>query len=172
MHYSVFNFYGVHVYIRYPASEEHHAHVQKFNVIYIWVNYTMLRNIRANILFQLRRAHSSQHQVTLERSDFRTDFRTRLKNKQLSVDGSTKLILPCQGKQAWYIQLSSAIWKIYQNYCHAYESQELLRCQTQNKSLLETGNALHVTSIILYHIVSEYVSVCIQLQMLLIMDRH
>ena len=172
MRYSVFSLYVVHVYVRYPVSEKRHAHVQEFNVIYIWVNYTMLCNVRANILFQLRRAHLSYHQVTLERSDFRTDFRTRLKNKQLSVDGSTKLILPCQGKQAWYIQLSSAIWTIYQNYCHAYESQELLRCQTQNKSLLETGYALHVTSILLYHIVSYYVSVCIQPYILLIMDRY
>ena len=57
----------------------------------------MLCNIRANILFQLRRAHPSYHQVTLERSDFRTDFRTRLKNKQFSVSGNAKLILHCQG---------------------------------------------------------------------------
>ena len=77
-------------------------------------NYTMLCNIRANILFQLRRAHPSYHQVTLERSDFRTDFRTRLKNKPFSVNDSAKLILPCQGKQAWYIQLSSVIWTVYQ----------------------------------------------------------
>ena len=56
-----------------------------------------------------RRAHPGYNQVTLERSDLRTDFRTRLKNKQLSVDGGAKLILPCRGKQAWYIPLSSAI---------------------------------------------------------------
>ena len=56
-------------------------------------NYTMPCNIRANILFQLRRAHPRYHQVTLERSDFRTDFRTRLKNKEFAMTISTKVIL-------------------------------------------------------------------------------
>ena len=161
MHYSVFNFYGVHVYIRYPASEEHHAHVQKFNVMYIWVNYTMLRNIRANILFQLRRAHSSQHQVTLERSDFRTDFRTRLKNKPFSVNDSAKLILPCQGKQAWYIQLSSVIWTVYQTIVRLVKVRNVcaVRCKINYCQRGGTHQMLHPSSFIILSLnMSAYVS--------------
>ena len=57
----------------------------------------MLIMICTGELIYVRGAHPSYKQVTLERSDFRTDFRTRLKNKQFSVNGSVKLILPCQG---------------------------------------------------------------------------
>ena len=60
------------------------------------------------------RAHPGYNQVTLERSDFRTDFRTRLKSKQFHANDGGKLILPCLGIQAWYIQLRSAIWAVYQ----------------------------------------------------------
>ena len=74
----------------------------------------MLIVIRTRELFYVGKAQYGYQQVTLERSDFRTDFRTRLKNKQFSVSGRGTLILPCQGIQAWYIQLSSAIWRVYQ----------------------------------------------------------
>ena len=74
----------------------------------------MLIVICARGLSHVGRAHPGCNQVTLERSDFRTDFRTRLKNKQFSVNGSAKLVLSCQGIPAWYIQLSSAIWRVYQ----------------------------------------------------------
>ena len=74
----------------------------------------MLIVICTRELLYVGRAHPGYNQVTLERSDFRTDFRTRLKNKPFSVNDSANLILPCQGKQAWYIQLSSVIWTVYQ----------------------------------------------------------
>ena len=74
----------------------------------------MLIVICTGELLYVGRAHPGYTQVTLERSDFRTDFRTRLKNKPFSVNGSAKLILPCQGKRKWYIQLSSVIWTVYQ----------------------------------------------------------
>ena len=80
-------------------------------------DYNGLSKVCTRELIYVGRAHPSYIQVTLERSDFRTDFRTRLQNKQCSVNGSAKLILPCQGvtnqnhqynirKQAWYMPSS------------------------------------------------------------------
>ena len=43
-------------------------------------------------------AHPSSNQVTLERSDFRTDFRTRMKNKGFSINGSAVTLLSRQEK--------------------------------------------------------------------------
>ena len=73
------------------------AHVDSFTFNYQWVDSNMLIVICTRELFYVGRAQSGYNQVTLERSDFRTDFRTRLMNKQSSVNGSAKLILPCQG---------------------------------------------------------------------------
>ena len=42
--------------------------------------------------------HPSSNQVTLERSDFRTDFRTRVKNKGFSINGSAVTLLSRQEK--------------------------------------------------------------------------
>ena len=71
----------------------------------------MLIVICARGLSYVGRAHPGCNQVTLERSDFRTDFRTRLKSKQFHANDGGKLILSCLGIQAWYIQLRSAIWE-------------------------------------------------------------
>ena len=81
-------------------------------------DYNGLSKVCTRELIYVGRAHPSYIQVTLERSDFRTDFRTRLKNKQGCLNASAQLILPFQGinnqnhqydirKQAWYMQLSS-----------------------------------------------------------------
>ena len=81
-------------------------------------DYNGLSKVCTRELIYVGRAHPSYTQVTLERSDFRTDFRTRLKNKQDFRNASAELILPFQGnnnrnhqydirKQSWYMQLSS-----------------------------------------------------------------
>ena len=96
------------------VSVRSNTDVDSFIFNYKWVGANMLIVICTRELLYVGRAHPGYNQVTLERSDFRTDFRTRLKNKPFSVNDSAKLILPCQGKQAWYIQLSSVIWTVYQ----------------------------------------------------------
>ena len=53
----------------------------------------MLIVICTRELLYVGRAHPGYNQVTLERSDFRTDFRTRLKNKEFAMTISTKVIL-------------------------------------------------------------------------------
>ena len=60
-------------------------------------DYNGLSKVCTRELIYVGRAHPSYTQVTLERSDFRTDFRTRLKNKQGFLNASAQLILPFQG---------------------------------------------------------------------------
>ena len=111
--------------------------------------------------FQLRRSHPSYHQVTLERSDFRIDFRTRLKNKPVSLNGSAKLILPCQGKQAWYIQLSSVIWTVYQTIVRLVKVINVcaVRCKINLCQRRGTRYMLHPSSFIILSLnMSAYVS--------------
>ena len=73
------------------------VHVEPFTFKYRWIDSNMLIMVCTRELIYVGKAQPIYNQVTLERSDFRTDFRTRLMNKQSSVNGSAKLILPCQG---------------------------------------------------------------------------
>ena len=93
------------------------AQVEPFTANYNIIEYNGLTKVCPRELIYAGRAHPSYSQVTLERSDFRTDFRTRLKNKQCLMNGSAQLTLPFQGitsqnhqydirTQAWYMQLS------------------------------------------------------------------
>ena len=55
----------------------------------------------AGELFYVGKAHPCYSQVTLERSDFRTDFRTRLKSKAISMNPFPKRILRHQTNIAY-----------------------------------------------------------------------
>ena len=54
----------------------------------------MLNIVCTRELIYLGRTHPSYSQVTLERGDFRTDFRTRLKNKLFYMNNTAKLTYP------------------------------------------------------------------------------
>ena len=64
-------------------------------------------------LFYVGRAQPGYSQVTLERSDFRTDFRTRQKNKEWHTHSGTKLILVHQGNSNLTSQYHSCIRVCY-----------------------------------------------------------
>ena len=78
-----------------------------FTFNYKWVDYNMLIVICTRALFYVGRAHPGYNQVTLERSDFRTDFRTRQKNKASSFNHIPRRTLRHQTKIAYMIALQS-----------------------------------------------------------------
>ena len=67
-----------------------------------WVSMVWTRE-----LIHVGRTYSSYIQVTLERSDFRTDFRTRQKNKAFSLNHIPRRTLRHQTKIAYMIALQS-----------------------------------------------------------------
>ena len=75
------------------VSMRSYANDDSFTFNYKWVDYNMLSMVCTRELIYVEKAQPIYNQVTLERSDFRTDFRTRLKNKEFAMTISTKVIL-------------------------------------------------------------------------------
>ena len=83
------------------------AQLALFTANYKLMDYNGLSKVCTRELIYVGRAHPSYIQVTLERSDFRTDFRTRQKNKAFSLNHIPRRTLRHQTKIAYIVALQS-----------------------------------------------------------------